>query len=158
VTIVHVPSPGLIDIPVTPVPVELEALLPQPDDVAFYEEHGYWVSGKVLPDALIDAAMAGAERHWRGERDWPLPAQGRFSDWDPMQGETLRNSEYVSLQNREIHALVHEPVIGMIAARLSRSAVVRLWDDQLVSGHHRGAARGHGRCLSTAIAPQAPPR
>jgi ectoine hydroxylase-related dioxygenase (phytanoyl-CoA dioxygenase family) len=116
-----------------PVPPEVEALLPTPEDVAFYEEHGYWVSGKILPDELVDAAVDGAERHWRGERDWPLPASGHFSDWKPSDGDTIRNSEYVSLQNREIRALVHYPVIGMIAARLSRSSVVRLWDDQLVS-------------------------
>ncbi|CAN5757599.1 hypothetical protein BH23CHL8_BH23CHL8_07670 [soil metagenome] len=42
------------------------------------------------------------------------------------EGETLRNSEYVSLQNREIRALVHYPVIGMIAARLARSSTIRL--------------------------------
>ena len=114
-------------------PSDVESLLPTAGDVDFYEEHGYWVSGKVLPERLIDAAMAGAERHWRGERDWSLPGSSRFSDWKPGDGDTIRNSEYVSLQNREIRALVQYPVIGMIAARLSRSRIVRLWDDQLVS-------------------------
>ena len=33
---------------------ELEALLPTEEDVLFYEEHGYYVSKKVLPDELID--------------------------------------------------------------------------------------------------------
>lgn len=111
----------------------LQAMLPGEDDVAFYEEHGYWVSGKILSDEAIDAAMAGAERHWAGERDWELPSSEGFGDWKPTDGETLRNSEYASLQNQQIHDLVHSPVIGMIAARLSRSQIVRLWDDQLVS-------------------------
>ena len=101
-------------------PSDMEAMLPTPGEVAFYEEHGYWVSGKVLPERLIDAAMAGAERHWRGERDCLLPASGRFSDWKPGDGDTIRNSEYVSLQNREIRALVRYPIIGLIAARLGR--------------------------------------
>jgi hypothetical protein len=108
-------------------------LLPSDDDVAFYEEHGYWVSPRVLPDDLIDDAMRGAERHWAGERDWALPISSGFSDWSADDGMAMRNNEYVSLQNREIRALVHHPVIGLIAARLSRSNVVRLWDDQLVS-------------------------
>jgi len=114
-------------------PPHIEGLLPQASDVAFYEEHGYWVSGKILPDEVIDAAARGAERHWAGERDWELPASRAFSDWSDADGDTIRNNEYASLQNREIRDLVHYPLIGMIAARLARSPVIRLWDDQLVS-------------------------
>lgn len=110
---------------------ELEDLLPTEDDVASYEEHGYYVSGRVLDDELLDAALRGAERHWAGERDWVLPVSGGFADWRPGDGG-VRNSEYTALQNREIRALVQAPVIGAIAARLSRSPRIRLWDDQLV--------------------------
>lgn len=123
--------------PLSPVdgraPVEWEALLPDEGDVGSYEENGYWVSGKILPEQLIDAAVDGAHRHWAGERDWRLPIESGFGDWSAADGETLRNSEYVSLQNRQVRNLVHFPLIGMIAARLSRSGTIRLWDDQLVS-------------------------
>ena len=112
---------------------ELSAFLPTESDVAFYEEHGYYVSPKVLPDELIDAAMVGAERHWAGDRDWPLPITSGFGDWKPADGPGLRNSEYTALQTREIRALVEYPIIGAIAARLARSPEIRLWDDQLVS-------------------------
>ena len=54
-------------------PYPFERLLPGEEDVAFYEEHGYCVTPKVLPDDVIDAAIRGAERHWAGERDWRLP-------------------------------------------------------------------------------------
>src|SRR5260221_14723044 len=90
---------------------EVEWLLPGEEDVAFYEEHGYYVTPKALPDDVIDAASRGAERQWAGERDWRLPVSGGFGDWKPGDGDTIRNSEYTALQNREI----------------------RLWDDQLVS-------------------------
>lgn len=109
------------------------ALLPTEEDVAFYEEHGYYVSGKILPDEIIDAAVAGAERHWNGDRDWPLPINSGFADWKPSDGSGIRNSEYTALQNRDIRALVEYPLIGAIAARLARSPEIRLWDDQLVS-------------------------
>jgi ectoine hydroxylase-related dioxygenase (phytanoyl-CoA dioxygenase family) len=112
---------------------EQEAVLPTDADVDFYEEHGYYVSKKVIPDEVIDAAVAGAERHWSGERDWRLPISSGFGDWKPADGNTIRNSEYVSLQNRELRALAEYPIIGAIAARLTRSNEVRLWDDQLVS-------------------------
>ena len=51
----------------------------------------------------------------------------------PGDGDTIRNSEYTALQNREIRALVQHPIIGAIAGRLTRSSEIRLWDDQLVS-------------------------
>lgn len=47
---------------------ELE-LLPSAEDVAFYEEHGWYISKKVLPDEIIDEAIKGSERYYRGERD-----------------------------------------------------------------------------------------
>jgi len=110
-----------------------ESLLPTDTDVAFYEEHGYYVSRKILPDEVVDAAVRGAERHWAGERDWRLPISSGFGDWKPSDGETIRNSEYTALQNCEIRALAEYPLIGAIAARLTRSNEIRLWDDQLVS-------------------------
>ena len=110
-----------------------ERLLPTDAEVMFYEEHGYYVSRKVLPDEIIDAAIRGAERHWAGERDWSLPVKSGFGDWKPSDGDTIRNSEYTALQNREIRGLAEYPLIGAIAARLTRSDEIRLWDDQLVS-------------------------
>ena len=131
---------------------EVEGLLPGEEDVAFYEEHGSYVTPKVLPDDVIDAAIRGAERHWAGERDWRLPVSSGFGDWKPGDGDTIRNSEYTALQNREIRALVQHPIIGAIAGRLTRSSEIRLWDDQLVSKPPSAARAGP----SSAGTPTAP--
>jgi hypothetical protein len=112
---------------------ELQELMPTQADVQCYQEHGYYVAGKVIPDDVIDRAVEGAERHWAGERDWPMPITGGYSDWRRGDGDGIRNSEYTALQNREIRALVQYPVIGAIASKLAQSPVIRLWDDQLVS-------------------------
>ena len=112
---------------------ELEELLPTDEDVLFYQEHGWYQSKKVLSDDVIDAAIEGAERHWAGERDWRLPIESGYADWKPSDGGAIRNSEYTALQNRQIRALVQEPIIGAIAAKLARTPVIRLWDDQLIS-------------------------
>ena len=109
-----------------------EALLPTDNEVALYRERGYHVSGKVLPDEVIDEATRGAERHFAGERDFPLPVRDGFGDWKPGDPETIRNSEFVALQNTQIRALVLQPIIGAIAARLAGTDTIRLWDDQLV--------------------------
>lgn len=111
---------------------ELQAILPSDEDVQLYRQRGYHVTGKVLSDESIDRAVQAAERHFAGERDTRLPITDGFADWRPGDSETLRNSEFVALQNHAIQALVTEPVIGAIAARLTGSETIRLWDDQLV--------------------------
>jgi hypothetical protein len=45
------------------------------DDVAFYAEHGWWISPKVFSDDFIDAA----ERFYRA-RDRTLPFEDGYSD------------------------------------------------------------------------------
>ena len=68
----------------------LQAMLPTDDDVAFYREHGWYIAPKVLDESVIDEALAGAERHFAGDRDWPLPISGGFTDWKPGDPEALR--------------------------------------------------------------------
>ncbi len=105
---------------------------PSDADVAFYDQHGWFVSPVVLPEALLDAAARGAERFYAGERDRALPVQGAFRDWREGEGLPIRNNEFVSLQSDAIRALVETPVIGAIAAGLARTTEIRLLDDQLV--------------------------
>jgi ectoine hydroxylase-related dioxygenase (phytanoyl-CoA dioxygenase family) len=109
------------------------ALLPAEADIAFYEEHGWYISKKVLPDDLIDEAILGSERFYRGERDAQLPVSTGYSDWKPEDGwDIVRNNEFVSLQNQQLRKLGLQPIIGAIAARLARTKQIRLLDDQLV--------------------------
>ena len=56
-------------------------LLPSDDDVAFYREHGWYISKKILPDELIDEARYGSERYFAGERDMPMPITTGYADW-----------------------------------------------------------------------------
>ena len=81
------------------------ALLPTDEDVAFYEEHGWYISKKVIPDELIDEAILGSERYYRGERDTKLPVNTGYTDWKPEDGNIIRNNEFVSLQNRQLECL-----------------------------------------------------
>jgi ectoine hydroxylase-related dioxygenase (phytanoyl-CoA dioxygenase family) len=112
---------------------EQRALVPDDADVAFYEANGYYVSRDgVVPEALLESAQEGARRFYRGERDAVLPFDTGFSDWRPADGDGPRNNEFVSLQKRELRALALHPLLGAIAARLTRSATIRLLDDQLI--------------------------
>ena len=108
-------------------------LLPDEADVAFYEANGYYISKEgVLPEALIDAAVEGARAFYRGERDGSIPVETGYANWTPADGDGPRNNEFVSLQKKELKALAVYPLLGAIAARLTRSAVIRVLDDQLL--------------------------
>ncbi|AFZ26285.1 protein involved in biosynthesis of mitomycin antibiotics/polyketide fumonisin [Cylindrospermum stagnale PCC 7417] len=108
------------------------ALLPTDKDVTFYEEHGWYISKKVIPDEMIDAAILASEKFYRGERDVKLPYSTGYSNWKPGDGDAIRNNEFVSLQNNVLRQFALQPIIGAIAARLTRSKSIRLFEDQLV--------------------------
>lgn len=111
---------------------DLRDILPSDDDVRFYREHGWFVTRKVLPHELIDEALAGLQQHWSGHRDYAFPFKEGYCDWMPGSGEGTRNNEYISLQNRRVRKLAWSPLIGAIAARLSGTDTIRLFDDQIV--------------------------
>lgn len=108
------------------------ALLPTDADVAFYREHGYYMTKKIYTDEEIEAAVRGSERYYAGERDMPPPYDRAVAaGWTPEKGDVLRKNDYASLQNRELTTLTRKPILGAIAARLC-GAPVRLWHDQLL--------------------------
>lgn len=125
------------------------ALLPTEDDIAFYEEHGWFITPhKVIPDEVIDEAILGSEKFYQGERDWVIPYQTGYSNWQPGDGDEIRNNEFVSLQKLELCKLALQPIIGAIAARLTRSKSIRRFEDQLVykapnQGMGKGAVGWH---------------
>jgi hypothetical protein len=49
------------------------ALLPDSDDVAFYRQHGYWISAQIVPDEVPDGAVRGMNRFYTGDYDADLP-------------------------------------------------------------------------------------
>jgi hypothetical protein len=109
------------------------ALLPTEDDVKFYEEHGWYISPKIIPDELIDRATGATERYHRGERDRLLSVTTGFTDWKPEDGyDVVRHNQFVCLQSEDLRQLGLQPIIGAIAARLSRTTEIRLLDDQIV--------------------------
>jgi Phytanoyl-CoA dioxygenase (PhyH) len=108
-------------------------MLPSDADVAQYEERGYYVSREgAIPQRLLERAIRGSERFYRGERDHQLPIATGFSNTIPIDPKAPRNNEFVSLQINELMELAVYPLIGAIAARLTRSRCIRLLDDQLI--------------------------
>lgn len=109
-----------------------ESLLPSEDDIVNYETRGWYVSPKIFDSALLDGAKQAIKRHHSGTRDKALSSKANFADWQPGDEDTVRNNEFFSLQNQDIKGLCHHRLIGAIAARLSRSSAIRLFDDQAI--------------------------
>ncbi|HEV2999108.1 MAG TPA: phytanoyl-CoA dioxygenase family protein [Solirubrobacteraceae bacterium] len=116
-----------------PVDIDVQQFLPSTEDVAFYREHGWWVAPKIISDDLLEEAIMGADRHYAGERDYPLLITGGYLDWRPEHGNVIRLNDYVSLQNEQLRELVHFEVISAIAATLAGTSTIRLFHDQLVT-------------------------
>jgi Phytanoyl-CoA dioxygenase (PhyH) len=113
-------------------------------DVAFYQEHGYWVSPVVIAPDVLDAAERGMERFYARDvdhlLDWDRRTDidsfplGRYSHWGwvPAHGDVMRKNDYTSLRVNELSSLAHYPVVAACAARLSGFPQLRLWHDQLL--------------------------
>lgn len=106
---------------------------PTSADIEHFERYGYVISPPILPADLIAEARYGVSRYYAEERDWSLPISGGYLDWRPEHGSGIRISDYVSLQNRELRDLVMFEELGRAFSALSRSPVVRLFHDQLIS-------------------------
>jgi hypothetical protein len=100
----------MLDLTAAALTEEEQALLPTPEDVAFYREHGWYISRRIFSDEEIDAAIEGSERFYAGNRaDFALPdgpGEKLPRGWVPEHGDVLRKNDYASLQNRELRALV----------------------------------------------------
>lgn len=101
-------------------------LLPGPDDIAFYREHGYWISPVILSAEVLDAAERGMARYYAGDLDTPDP------QWAPPPATGLRKNDYASLHIAELARLVAQPAVAATAAALSGADGIRLWHDQLL--------------------------
>ena len=87
---------------------EVERLLPGEEEVAFYEEHGYYVTPKVLPDDVIDAADAairGAEVTGRASATGVFLSVVALGTGSLATATRFATRNTPRSQNREIRAL-----------------------------------------------------
>jgi ectoine hydroxylase-related dioxygenase (phytanoyl-CoA dioxygenase family) len=103
------------------------------DDVAWYEEHGWWISPKVIDTRLIENALAGVEDLHNGRRDRELPIDvEQHLAWKPGSSYAMRMHNYAALLNSAVYRLAIQPVIGIMAARLAGTGAVRLFNTTVV--------------------------
>lgn len=111
---------------------EFDALVTD-EDVAFYREHGWWISPKVVDGRLLDEALAGVADLHEGRRDRELPIEvERHLAWRPGSAATMRMHNYAALLHSAVYRLATAPVIGAMAARLAGTGAVRLFNTTVV--------------------------
>ena len=108
------------------------SVLPAPEQVASYREHGWHVTGQIIPHDLLEEMRIVIDEHQRRPAHARLPPSIGHADWEPGHGRGVRNSEFLSVQQPLMRKLSLLPLLGEIAARLAGARSIRLFDDQAV--------------------------
>jgi ectoine hydroxylase-related dioxygenase (phytanoyl-CoA dioxygenase family) len=112
---------------------EEQALLPSDAEVAFYAEHGWYLTKKLLSDDEVDELVAASERFYAGDRDRSLPVRPpRLAYWQPSDGPVQRHNDYIHYESDAIARILRKPVIGAVAARLAQADEIRVFQSTLI--------------------------
>ncbi len=112
---------------------EERELLPSPEDVEFYAEHGWYLSKKLFTDAELDALTSASDRFYAGERDRILPVRPpRLAYWEPEKGDIQRHNDYVQYEHNEIRSILSKPLVGAVAALLAQTHEIRMFQATMI--------------------------
>jgi hypothetical protein len=108
-------------------------LLPTDEDVAWYDNHGWYLSKQLLTDEEVDRLVAASEAFYAGARGRRLPHRpSTLAYWEPADGEVQRHNDYVHYESDEIAAILRKPLIGAVAARLAGVPAIRIFQSTLI--------------------------
>jgi ectoine hydroxylase-related dioxygenase (phytanoyl-CoA dioxygenase family) len=100
-------------------------------DVAFYQENGYWLAPKLLSDEELAEFREHHARVIAGEYETGRPPHSRNIDPGEEVDRLVKiDNSYWS--DSVLAKLALHPTIGAIAARLAEASGIRLWHDQLL--------------------------
>jgi hypothetical protein len=109
------------------------ALLPTDEDVDFYAQHGWFLTGKLFTDAEVDELVAASEEFYDGRRDRTLPRRPpRLAYWEPADGPVQRHNDYVHYESDPLARILRKPLVGAVAARLAQADEIRVFQSTLI--------------------------
>jgi hypothetical protein len=112
---------------------EERELLPTPEEVAFYSEHGWYLTRKLFTDEEVDELQEASERFYAGLRDRQLPLRPpKLAYWEPEHGDVQRHNDYVHFESDSIARILRKPVLGAVAARLAQADEIRIFQSTLI--------------------------
>ena len=106
------------------------------EEIDLFNEYAWFVSKKVIPEALMDRIFDATEEFYRGQKDADLPVAG-----------CSRNNEYISFQKKAFRELSLQPIIGAMG---DRCKINEHWFDKIpfklkkgqISFHHSSIIHG----------------
>ena len=107
------------------------------DDVAFFQEKGYFVAGQMVDVETLQYLRDEFGRMFHGHIDFDGVPQ-EFEFWMSVVGQhkadhkavrKINNSWWI---NDAMRQLVHSSAIGEVAAKLLNTPEIRLWHDQAI--------------------------
>lgn len=108
-------------------------LLPSTADVAWYAEHGWYLSKRLLSDEEADTLTQASDRFYAGHRDRALPRRPpNLAYWEPAHGPVQRHNDYIHYESDAIARILRKPLIGAVAARLAGAAQIRVFQTTLI--------------------------
>ncbi len=112
---------------------EERELLPTPEEVEFYSEHGWYLTRKLFTDEEVDELVEASERFYAGQRERRLPLRPpKLAYWEPEHGAVQRHNDYVHYESDTIARILRKPVLGAVAARLARADEIRIFQSTLI--------------------------
>lgn len=115
------------------------ALMPSDDDVAFFKEHGWWMSQPIYSHEELDCALELQERLYGGDRPHPMPkvfpgnkTTDKSQPAPKPDPAAMSKDDWSCFILPELQIITHKPILAAMAARLMGSDEVRLWHDQLL--------------------------
>ncbi|MFJ8044007.1 phytanoyl-CoA dioxygenase family protein [Kitasatospora sp. NPDC096147] len=109
------------------------ALLPTPEEVAGYREHGWYLSKKLFTDEELDTLQAATEKYYEGHRDRELAVRPpKLAAWQPSDGPVQRHNDYVHVESDAIAAILRKPLVGAVAALLAGAEEIRVFQSTLI--------------------------
>jgi ectoine hydroxylase-related dioxygenase (phytanoyl-CoA dioxygenase family) len=112
---------------------EERELLPSDEDVAFYAEHGWYLSRKLFTDEEVDGLVAASDRFYAGDRDRTLPVRPpHLAYWEPSHGDVQRHHDYVHYESDALARVLRKPLVGAVAARLAQANEIRVFQATMI--------------------------
>jgi hypothetical protein len=108
-------------------------LLPTPEEVAAYREHGWYLSRRLFSHEEIDELQAATDRYYEGHRDRVLPVRPpHLASWRPEDGPIQRHNDYVHYESDAVRRILTKPLLGAVAAALAGATEIRAFQATLI--------------------------
>ena len=101
------------------------------EDIIFFEDHGWWLSDRVISDSQLADLEYAFARYEAGEIDRDL-VEPILPHWSQTEGSNVKQADYLSLKLDGVFNFVNDPMLPGIAAQLARTDSIRLFHDQLI--------------------------